>query len=163
MKHKQKKVVALPRKSDQRSVSLPTLQLAVETAGADFSQGAASSKAAAMAPVQLKGQAPVSLPGSTDANTHPRAWDGLPAPALVQIGRSLSHHDAVMLRLVCKAWATHLGDVLTEAAPSPYPLVSHEAARKAGITFSMLLGPLTMLSYICIKVAYGKCWLDVCC
>lgn len=92
------------------------------------------SKPNAAAPVKPTIQPPVSVPGSANTNTHqsPGGWDGLPAPAVVQIGSSLAQHDAVMLRLVCKAWATHLGDVLTAAAPSPYPVLAHQTARKAG-------------------------------
>lgn len=141
MRLKQTRLLAVPHRRDQRSTSLPTVQLAVaivsvDTAGADQLQQAASSKAAAVAPVGCTGQAHVSLSGSAEASTEltlEEAWDALPAPALVQIGSSLPQHDAVMLRLVCKAWATHLGDVLTEAAPSPYPLLAHEAACTAGM------------------------------
>lgn len=140
MRHKQKKSSAVPHRTDKRSTPMPTVQLAVaivpvDTAGADHSQTAASSKAAATAPVGHAGQAPASLSGSSEANPQvtPEAWDALPAPALVQIGSSLPQHNAVVLRLVCKAWATHLGDVLTEAAPSPYPLLAHEAACNAGV------------------------------
>lgn len=140
MRLKQSRSSAVPCKRDKRSTPLPTVPLAVaivpvDTAGADHSQPAASSKAAAMAPVGRADQAPVSLSASLKANpqvTH-EAWDALPAPALVRIGSSLPQHNAVMLRLVCKAWATHLGDVLTEAAPSPYPLLAHEAACNAGM------------------------------
>ena len=140
MRLKQARLLAVPRNRDQRSTPLPTVQLAVafvsvDTAGSDHSQKAASSKDAAMAPVGHTGQATVSLSGSAEAKSQvtPEAWDALPAPALVQIGSSLLQHNAVMLRLVCKAWATHMSDVLTEAAPSPYPLLAHEAACNAGM------------------------------
>ena len=150
MRLKQTRRLAVSHQSDQRSTPLPTVQLAVaivsvDTAGADHSQKAAPCKPAAMAPVERTGQPPVSLSGSAEASTQvtvEEAWDALPAPALVQIGSSLSQHDAVMLRLVCKSWATHLGDVLTEAAPSPYPLLAHQAACNAGMKMpvcSMLL------------------------
>lgn len=140
MRLKQTKLMAVRHKGDQRSAPLPTVQLAVaivsvDTAEADHSQMAAASKGAAMATVGRTGQATESLSGSAEAQTQvpPEAWDALPAPALVQIGSSLPQHNAVMLRLVCKAWATHLSDVLTEAAPSPYPLLAHEAACNAGM------------------------------
>lgn len=34
--------------------------------------------------------------------------------------------------MVCKAWAAHLGEVIQEAAPSTFPLLAHQMARKDG-------------------------------
>lgn len=140
MRLKQTRLLAASHNRDQHSTPLPSVQLPVVIVpvdtGAGHSQKAASSKVSAS-------QAPLGLSGPAEADTQliPEAWDSLPAPAIVQIGTSLPQHTAVMLRLVCKAWATHLGDVITEAAPSPYSVLAHETAGSAGmnlLTGSML-------------------------
>lgn len=145
--------MAFPHIRDKRSDSLPPL--------ADDTP----SKPTAAAPVKPTSQPPVSVAGSASTNTHsnPGGWGGLPAPALVQIGSSLPQHDAVMLRLVCKAWATHLGDVLTEAAPSPYPMLAHQTARKAGpiLTLSWLHSGITAAPCKCrLHALHDTCTLQ---
>lgn len=143
---------------DQHSTPLPSVQLSVVIVpvdtGAGHSQKAASSKVSAS-------QAPLGLSGPAEADTqlNPEAWDSLPAPAIVRIGTSLPQHTVVMLRLVCKAWATHLGDVLTEATPSPYSVLAHETARSAGmnlLTCSMLPRRKRESSRTCCKQYFNR-------
>ncbi len=61
-----------------------------------------------------------------------KAWDALPAPALVIIGDYLPSGSLAAARMVCKAWASHLSEVLKEAAPVMFPMLAHQMARKDG-------------------------------
>jgi len=61
-----------------------------------------------------------------------KAWDALPAPALVIIGEYLPSSSLASARMVCKAWASHLSEVLKEAAPVMFPMLAHQMARKDG-------------------------------
>lgn len=136
MGHKQKVTLVLPHKDEPRIVQLPTLARVLFADSLDFdaSQGTAFRKTDVVDSPHHPGESVLDSQSNLEA-TIPQttgAWDCLPAPALVLIGKSLPQHDVVMLRLVCKAWAVHLGEVLTEAAPSPYPLLAHKTIRKEG-------------------------------
>lgn len=61
-----------------------------------------------------------------------KAWDALPAPALVLIGDCLPSGSLTSARMVCKAWASHLSEVLKDAAPVMFPMLAHQMARKDG-------------------------------
>ncbi|KAL0053339.1 hypothetical protein WJX82_004536 [Trebouxia sp. C0006] len=61
-----------------------------------------------------------------------KAWDALPAPALVIIGEYLPSSSLAAARMVCKAWASHLSEVLKEAAPVMFPMLAQQMARKDG-------------------------------
>ena len=139
MTRKSKKLLTLPDANKNR-VPLPNLSAALlvaDNAESGILQTPASAKAAAMRCVSHATQRKLA---STDSRlpTVPQldgacTWGDLFAPALLIIGSSLPQQDAVMLRLVCKAWAGHLGEVVTEAAPAPYPLHAHETVRKPGM------------------------------
>ena len=137
MRRKQKTTLALPHKGDHRNIQLPTLArvLFVESLDLDVSQSNASTNTGAIGGPRHLGERFQDSEGSTEA-TIPQttgAWECLPAPALVLIGSSLPQQDVVMLRMVCKAWAAHLGEAVKEAAPSPYPLLAHKTIRKEGM------------------------------
>ncbi|DBA85851.1 hypothetical protein WJX77_011838 [Trebouxia sp. C0004] len=61
-----------------------------------------------------------------------KAWDALPAPALVLIGGYLPSGSLAPARMVCKAWASHLSEVLKDAAPIMFPMLAHQMASKDG-------------------------------
>ena len=64
---------------------------------------------------------------------HPAAaWQALPAPALLLIGSHMTSSCVASVRMVCKAWAAQLCEVLKEATPCPYPLLAHNVADKDG-------------------------------
>lgn len=71
---------------------------------------------------------------SADSPTHTvvKPWDALPAPALVLIGGYLPSNCLASVRMVCKAWAAHLSEVLEVAMPSTFPLLAHQMACKGG-------------------------------
>ena len=88
-----------------------------------------------------------------------KAWDALPAPALVIIGEYLPSSSLAAARMVCKAWASHLSEVLKEAAPVMFPMLAQQMARKDGEqcvhmqSFLLLPAALNMHLYLSLFTA----------
>ena len=76
------------------------------------------------------------------------AWDALPAPALILVAAQLPRSSLPIIRMVCKAWAGHVTEVLTETMPSAYPSLAHEATRKDGMLMFMLFGQCHCLLHV---------------
>ena len=87
--------------------------------------------------------------GSPSSNAT-KAWDALPAPALVLIGVYLPSGSLASARMVCKAWASHLSEVLKDAAPVMFPMLAHQMARKHGEQY------VHMQSFLVLPAAYNK-------
>lgn len=72
-------------------------------------------------------------PSASDtAQCSKAAWDALPAPALIMIGTHLPGSSLAAVRLVCKRWAAHLSESLTETVPSAFPMLAHQSSQKDG-------------------------------
>ncbi len=79
-----------------------------------------------------------------------KAWDALPAPALVLIGGYLPSGSLASARMVCKAWVSHLSEVLKDAAPVMFPMLAHQMARKDGEQCVHMQG------FLVLPAAYNK-------
>ena len=75
---------------------------------------------------------------SLEAQPQAAAWDALPAPALILVAAQLPRSSLPCIRMVCKTWAEHVTEVLTETMLAPFPSTAYEASQKDGELMCML-------------------------